>query len=168
MNSDYALPFAKSVFSIEHACWFSFRKLTKCILYRNFGEGTQFFMFLFLPQSSLVYGHHLWPSLPRYSSVQRKTKRWSMTVFQHLLDIAVTNSFIKNCASTSSRSTRHARTSRRSLLQRFIWMPGLSPQVKGTFLGALERWERRRERVWEGSSVLCAREALIGCVSSAM
>lgn len=28
------------------------------------------------------------------NSVHRKTKRWPMTVFQHLLDIAVTNSFI--------------------------------------------------------------------------
>ncbi|KAK0144628.1 hypothetical protein N1851_016970 [Merluccius polli] len=34
------------------------------------------------------------------NSVHRKTRRWPTTVFQHLVDIAVTNSIIhKECAS---------------------------------------------------------------------
>ncbi|KAM4604656.1 piggyBac transposable element-derived protein 4-like [Polymixia lowei] len=41
------------------------------------------------------------------NSVHRKTRRWNMTVFQHFLDIAVTNSFILHKELCISRQQKH-------------------------------------------------------------
>ncbi|KAK0140092.1 PiggyBac transposable element-derived protein 4 [Merluccius polli] len=60
------------------------------------------------------------------NSVHRKIRRWPTTVFQHLVDIAVTNSFIihKECASLQQERPMTVNSSRRSFLQTSLELTG--------------------------------------------
>lgn len=110
------------------------------------------------------------------TSVHRKTKRWPTTVFQHMLDIAVTNSYIihKELMMTQQQApmTRQAFQEElcRLLLGGTDSPPSRPPPLRPTFLslptGTRRTQGRGRRHPVEGDSVLSVKGALLGCVRS--
>ncbi len=96
------------------------------------------------------------------NSVHRRTRRWPMTVFQHLLDIAVTNSFIMHKELSMERQqkpmTRQA--FQEELCTKLLGVP-LTGSPKPPTQG------KGRGQAWGGNSALSAKDAHPGCVRSA-
>ncbi|XP_030592392.1 piggyBac transposable element-derived protein 4-like [Archocentrus centrarchus] len=100
------------------------------------------------------------------NSVHRKTKRWPMTVFQHLLDIAVTNSFIvhKELSKAQQQKEMIRQAFQEELSAHLLGVP-----LKATSLSQPAKMSAQEKRQrWEGESALCATEAHLGCVMCVM